>query len=138
MERIRERLSKLPSAIFTIITGMLILWLTLAPKPLGDEPPQLFQGADKIVHGLMFGFLTAMMLLDWQRVHCWLKVSFGMATLYATAVSFFGIFIECAQSMMDLGRSFDWWDIVADVAGAFLIALLWLPLQKFWLPITSK
>ena len=138
MERIRRSLSKLPIAVFTVVTVALILWLTLAPKPLGEEPPQLFPGADKVVHGLMFGFLTAMMLLDWQRIHSWSKVTWGMSTLYATAVSFFGIFIECAQNMMGMGRSFDWWDIAADTIGAFLVAVLWMLMQKFWLPITPK
>lgn len=138
MERIRQNLTKWPPALFTIITTGVILWLTLAPKPLGEEPPQLFPGADKVVHGIMFGFLTAMMLLDWQRVHGWSRASWGMATIYATAVSFFGIFIECAQNLMALGRGFDWWDIVADTAGSFLVAILWIPLQKFWLPVESK
>lgn len=138
MEKFRQILSKLPAAIFSVFTVILILWLTLAPKPLGDDPPQLFPGADKIVHAIMFGFLTAMMLLDWQRIHGWERATWGMSTLYATAVSFFGIFIECAQSFMGLGRGFDWWDILADAIGAFLIAVLWIPLQKFWLPITPK
>lgn len=127
-------LSKLPPAIFTILTVAAILWLTLAPKPLGDNPPELFPGADKIVHGIMFGGLTAMMILDWQRIHQWQPATWGMVTLYATAVSFFGVFIECAQNMMDQGRGFEWWDICADTLGAFVVAVVWIPLQKFWLP----
>lgn len=105
---------------------------------MGDNAPQLFQGADKVVHALMFGFLTAMMLLDWQRIHNWARATWGMVTLYATAVSIIGITIECAQQMMGLGRGFDWWDIVADTVGAFLVAALWMLLQKFWLPITRE
>lgn len=134
MDKLRKWLSKLPPAIFSIITTIAILWLTLAPKPLGENPPPLFPGADKLAHGFMFGGLTAMMLLDWQRIHRWQSVSWGMTTIYATAVSFFGIFIECAQNMMQQGRGFEWWDIVADTVGAFTIAIIWIPIQKFWLP----
>lgn len=138
MERIRKSLSKWPPAILSAITVLIILWLTLAPKPLGDDPPQLFPGADKIVHALMFGFLTAMMLLDWQRINNWKKVSWGMSILYGVAVSFFGIFIECAQNLMGLGRGFDWWDILADVTGAFLVAIIWMLSQHFWININKE
>ncbi|MCH5227137.1 MAG: VanZ family protein [Muribaculaceae bacterium] len=137
-ERLPGVLSKLPPALFTIITGVVILWLTLAPKPLGEHPPQLFPGADKLAHGLMFGGLTAMMLFDWQRVHQWERASWGMATLYATAVTFFGIFIECAQNLMQQGRGFEWGDILADTIGAFTFAILWMLLQKYWLRIIPK
>ena len=133
MDKLRDALSKVPKGLFSLLTIAAILWLTLAPKPLGENPPPLFPGADKIAHGLMFGGLTAMMLLDWQRIHQWDRVTIGMSTLYATAVAIFGVFIECVQNMMGMGRGFEWWDIVADTVGAFVVALVWIPLQKFWL-----
>ena len=133
MEKLRQRLSMLPPALFTVITVIAILWLTLFPKPLGDEPPRLFPGADKIVHGLMFGFLTVMMLLDWQRRHRWTKVTWGLATLYATSNSIFGLATECAQSMMGIGREFEWADTLADTVGCFVFAVLWMFTQKNWL-----
>ena len=133
MDKLRDALSKVPKGLFSLLTIAAILWLTLAPKPLGENPPPLFPGADKIAHGLMFGGLTAMMLLDWQRIHQWDRVTIGMSTLYATAVAIFGVFIECVQNMMGMGRGFEWWDIVADTVGAFVVALVWIPLQKIWL-----
>ena len=137
MEKVRMSLSKLPPAILSGITLLAILWLTLAPKPLGDNAPTLFEGADKVVHGLMFGFLTAIMLLDWQRIHCWQRVTWGQATLYATCTSFIGMAIEFAQEYMSLGRGFEGSDILADTIGAFSFAVAWVLLQKFWLPKSS-
>lgn len=137
MEKIRQRLSKLPPAFFSVITFLVILWLTLVPKPLGDDAPKLFPGADKLVHGIMFGFLTAVMLLDWQRRHLWQKVSWGQATLYATWVSFLGMAIEFAQDYMGMGRGFEVADIIADTIGSFVVACLWMLIQKFWLPKSS-
>lgn len=134
MEKIRQRLSKLPPALFSGITLLVILWLTLAPKPLGNETPKLFPGADKVVHGLMFGFLAAVMLLDWQRIHRWQKVSWGQVTLYATFTSFIGIAIEFTQEFMGLGRGFEGADIVADIIGSFVMASAWMLFQKIWLP----
>ena len=138
MKELRQRLSKFPRSIFTVITVVVILWLTLAPKPLGDDPPALFPGADKLAHALMFGFLTAMMLFDRQRTHDWKRTGWKIATLYAITVSCFGILIECAQYLMGLGRGFELWDIVADTAGAFLVAIIWIPMQKYWLPVITK
>ena len=41
MEKLRAALSRLPQWVFTAATTLLILWLTLAPDPLGDDAPTL-------------------------------------------------------------------------------------------------
>ena len=74
MEKLRAALSRLPQWVFTAATTLLILWLTLAPDPLGDDAPTLFPGADKIVHAIMFGFLTTMILLDTERKRGWIQL----------------------------------------------------------------
>lgn len=130
---IRERLSKTPPALFSVLTFLAICWLTLAPDPLGDDTPKLFPGADKVVHAIMFGGLTIMMLFDWQRRHHWQKTVWGQATLYATSSAILGAIIECFQSYMGLGRGFEWGDILADTVGAFLFAAIWMLFQKFWI-----
>ena len=132
MERVKIVLGKLPVGILSVLTSVAILWLTLAPKPLGDEPPSLFQGADKIVHGIMFGGLTWMMLLDWQRKHKWRRVGWQRGMTCAAISSLFGILIEFTQSYMDLGRGFEYADIMADTIGAFIFAWFWITFQKFW------
>ena len=130
MKRMKEYLSRFPAWTLTIITLAVIGWLTLAPKPLGDQPPQLFPGADKIVHGLMFGFLATMMLIDWQRKHQWQKVSLKQGMWCAIISSLSGITIEFMQSGMGLGRSLEIEDMIADSVGAFLMAILWVKLNK--------
>lgn len=126
MERIKKSLSNLPKWFFTIITLVGILWLTLAPKPLGEEPPPLFPGADKIGHALMFGFFTAMLAFDRQRKNRWHKVGWKRMFTYAFASSALGAFIEVLQWAMGMGRSFEVEDIVADSAGSFLMAAVWI------------
>ena len=133
MERIRRSLSLLPVWLFSIITLLAILWLTLAPKPLGDNPPPLFPGADKLAHGIMFGGFAAMMLLDWQRKHRWRKVWWQRALVCAILSSLLGILIEYAQANMGFGRGFEYPDMVADTIGAFSVAILWMLLQRLWM-----
>lgn len=122
----------LPAGTFTFITLLAIFWLTLAPKPLGDEPPELFPGADKVVHAIMFGGLSWMMLLDWQLKHNWQRVKWMFALVAASVSSLIGILIEIAQDAMGMGRGFDYADIIADVTGAFSFSVLWMIFQKIW------
>lgn len=130
MGKLQRALSGLPSWIFTILTTLLILWLTLAPNPLGDNSPKLFQGADKIVHGMMFGFLTLMILLDRIRRNGWVSLSKGYVFGASAASAIFGALVEVAQLEMQLGRGFEWEDILADTLGCVICGLAWLSCQR--------
>lgn len=123
----------MPAWTFSVLTLLAIFWFMLAPKPLGDEPPPLFPGADKIAHGIMFGGFVAMMLLDWQRKHNWHLVWWQRAFTCAILSSVLGILIEYAQMEMGLGRELEYEDMIADSAGAFLVSAFWLDFQRYWL-----
>lgn len=132
MKGLRNVLGKIPTGLFTVLTVLTILWLTLAPKPLGENPPPLFPGADKIAHGIMFGGLTTMILIDLQRKYGWKSVKPLYAMIAALISASFGTLIEFLQDSMGMGRGFEYGDIVADTAGAFLFGFMWLIFQKFW------
>ncbi|MCH5240384.1 MAG: VanZ family protein [Muribaculaceae bacterium] len=134
----RKFLSACPPWIFSLIVAVSILWLTLAPKPLGEEPPMLFPGADKLAHALMFGGFAVMLMLDRQRKNHWRPISLPFALLSIIAASFFGIIIEFLQASMGLGRSFEAVDVVADIIGAFLFPLLYIFFQNLWLYSSQK
>ncbi len=132
-------LSKWPPWILTIVVSLAIIYLTLVPQPLGDDAPRLFPGADKVVHALMFGGLTFVILLDSQRRHGvsrraldWQSLPPGFVWTVAADSAFAGIIIECLQFFMGLGRGFEITDILADTIGSFVFAGLWLLLQHYW------
>ena len=133
MERIRKGLSAMPPWLFSCIILLAILWLTLAPRPLGNEMPPLFEGADKIAHAMMFGGFSIVMLLDLQRKHGWIPLKVVTAMICALISSTLGVLTEEVQSAMGLGRGFEYGDIVADTIGAFLFAGLYVLLQKYWI-----
>ena len=126
MKSLKHGLRLLPAWILTGITTLGILWLTLAPKPLGNEEIELFPGADKVAHALMFGFLTLTVLVDLARGRSFAKVKPWETLLSAVIVTLFGALIEVLQRAMALGRTFDWFDILADGTGAFLVAIIWI------------
>lgn len=135
----KRALSKWPPWILTIVVSLAIIYLTLVPQPLGDDAPRLFPGADKVVHALMFGGLTFVILLDRQRrhstlQHCcdWKPLCPAFVWTVAADSALAGIVIECLQYYMGLGRGFEMTDILADTIGSFVFARLWLLLQHYW------
>lgn len=130
MNRIKGLLDRIPTGLLTGATLLLILWLTLAPHPTGDMEIELFPGADKVIHALMFGFLTFTACEETMKSRRWQPLAMPLMLTIAAAASCIGIGIEFAQQAMGLGRSMESLDIVADTAGAFLAALLWAAVQK--------
>lgn len=129
---IKKRLAKLWPGVLTALVTVLILWLTLAPRPLPEADIPVFEGADKIVHALMFGGLVFVMVLDrevwrirresvsgasqvnerwWVAAFCLLAIILGGG-------------IELLQGAMEAGRSCDIADFWADSAGALIAALV--------------
>ncbi len=101
-----------PTAVITVA----ILFLTLAPQPLGDEPPPLFEGADKVVHALMFGALAGVIALD--RLMAGRRDGAVALTLIFVGTALAGGLVELMQDRMGMGRSGDAVDLAADTLGA--------------------
>lgn len=112
--------AKLPPWTLTIVVLAMILYLTLVPRPLPDTDIELFAGADKVVHGIMFGALAGALGIDVARRRGAVAVTWLFVVLSWLAVSAVGGLIELAQGAMAMGRGCEFWDFVADVAGAAL------------------
>lgn len=125
MKAIRSILSAFPAWFFTILVSALILWLTLAPHPVGKLSVSLFPGSDKVVHAIMFGALTGAILLDRERFREWRVSAWGFTAVAIIIGAGAGIAIEFAQRAMGIGRSFDVADMLADFVGAFITGVLW-------------
>ena len=120
---LRNLIRKIPTGVCTIATTALILWLTLAPHPTGDVSLPLFEGADKVVHALMFGFLTWMFHIDLHKMTGGKTGACGV-WMCVLAALLIGVIIEWLQHIMALGRSMEVADIIADGAGAVCAAIV--------------
>lgn len=125
MDNFKRRLSLLPPWSLTAIGLLVILWMTLAPHPLGEEELPLFPGADKIAHAVMFGGFSLLILLDETRRNAWKPISRAKIWGAFATSALLGLIVEICQLVMELGRSFEWLDFVADSTGALLACLLW-------------
>ncbi|MCM1377827.1 MAG: translocation/assembly module TamB [Clostridium sp.] len=128
--RLHTILQGMPAWSFSALVVIAILWLTLAPRPLGETDFNLFEGVDKVVHALMFGGLTVTLLFDWSRKRNWANIPVIKAILFSIGSMLFGVAIESLQEAMNLGRGFEYADMTADGIGSFTVCLLWLILQK--------
>ncbi len=113
-------MNKLPKGMFTFITLFLIIYISLDSNPFDINRIQLFPGADKIIHALMYGFLVMVSVFDISKIKSYSKHGFG---LYMCSVLFsiiVGVLMEFLQESMNLGRGFDLYDIYADAVGAII------------------
>lgn len=103
----------------TAIVLVAVLWLTLSPNPLPDSDVEFFQGADKVVHALMMGGLSAVLIIDFRRRrprhgHV---VSASEVIVAGIGLTLFAAIDEWAQGAMGLGRTSDIIDFWADIIG---------------------
>lgn len=119
-------LSRLPRGLFSILCLGAILWLTLSPHPLGDNDIELFPGADKLCHAIMFGGFAWTLLFDRQRKRDWQIPSLKRILLTFIQASLLGLLIEYLQEGLNLGRTFEWSDFIADSSGALIFSISYL------------
>ena len=108
----------------TMVVLTAVLYLTLLPQPLGEEEIFLFEGADKVVHFIMFGGLTGTYIFDRHRIGKTLTLRGALSC--AILSTLLGILIELLQGYT--GRSSDIYDGIADTLGAFVAVpvCIWL------------
>lgn len=123
MDKLHTLLYRLPKWLLTILCSAAIIWLTLAPHPLGDNDLPLFPGADKLAHALMFGGLTFCILLDIRRGDGWKPLSCKAVVTAILSAVLLGALTEILQDAMQLGRGGDILDLAADSAGSIIIAI---------------
>ncbi len=113
-----KRLMFFPGYQLTAVVVCVILYLTLLPQPLGEEEFPLFEGADKVIHFIMFGGLTGTFIFDRWRMYKTLSLRGALLTALCSAL--FGGVIEWLQYAMALGRAGnDIYDALANTLGAF-------------------
>lgn len=119
-------LDRIPRFLTSAVVTAGVLYLTLAPRPFGSVRIPLFEGADKVVHFMMFFAMAFAYHFDFRRGKKPVDEARLMGWIFVS-LSAFGGLIELAQWKMRMGRSGYWYDLLADIAGAvYGIILAWL------------
>lgn len=136
---IKRFLDKTPRWTFSVIVIAAVLYLTLMPQPLPDNDIQWFEGADKIVHGIMMFGVMLCISFDYFRIKYKKqdRIPVGTLSLFLIITVAFGGIIELLQDWMGMGRGKDPMDFEADTIGAlvaYIIVLLnWHHLRSWFL-----
>ena len=115
-------LSKLPPYTLILVTGLVVCWLTLVPRPLPETDIKLFPHADKVAHFILFGAFAAAVFIDLWRSSG--RSGKSIAIVAVVSAIIFGGVVELLQGVMALGRSGDVWDFVADAVGACVAGII--------------
>ncbi len=107
----------MPRGANTLLVFVAVLYLTLFRDPVPESMKMpLFDGADKIVHALMFMALAFMALTDAGAGRRMRMRRISVAAL----CSAFGGLIEWLQHVMSLGRTAEWADFASDTVGSII------------------
>lgn len=114
--------------IFSVLTALVILYLSLANSHTFDKVPAFrIPEADKIVHVIMyFGLMTVILLENRSFVNSARRV------LIAGLIPFgFGILMEILQGAFTVTRTASIFDALADLAGILLSAGIWFLIKPY-------
>lgn len=113
--------------ILSIITALVILYLSLAPSDTFDKVSVFnFPNADKIVHLCMYFGLTIVLLFENRSTVKNNRSLFLLAIIPFT----YGVLIEFLQSWFTLTRHGEFFDAVFDLIGVLIALFTWRLFQS--------
>lgn len=111
---------KVPAGLMTMAIVVTIAYVSLDGDPFDASMIPLFEGADKVIHAIMYFTLVAVLLFDAVKFRKCGKA----VTLASVVVAFaYSALMEYLQDQMGLGRTASVADLVANLTGACLGAL---------------
>ena len=121
-----------------VIYSVIMLFFTLYPKIEGSQISEIF-AADKIAHVIqffLFSFLYYKMRLSAclkQRVNDGFKQDLTYNKYIFTELFLLGLLLSVLFETLQIpitGRTFDWYDVLANLIGIQLFILLFIIIQK--------
>ena len=100
--------------------GIIVLMSLL---PSDELPVDVLVVSDKIIHALIYFGLTLLLLLAFvfisnDEINFTIKRGFFISLLISLVL---GILVEVAQEKMNIGRSGDWKDVIANLFGTVIV-----------------
>jgi len=114
--------------ILSIITALVILYLSLAPSDTFDKVSVFnFPNVDKVVHLCMYFGLTIVLLYENRST-----VKSNRSLFFLAIIPFaYGVLIEFLQSWLTLTRHGEFFDAVFDLFGVLIALFIWRLFRGF-------
>jgi len=126
--KISTMIKLLKKNILSIITALIILYLSLAPADTFDKVNVFnFPNIDKVVHLCMYFGLTIVLLYENRMTVKGLR-SFVLLAIFPLA---YGILMEFLQSWLTTTRHAEFFDAVFDFIGIIIALIVWKIFQSF-------
>ncbi len=118
----------LSANLWPCLLWTLLMLVTCLMPPSGLPKTTAVPGLDKVVHIVLFA-AWSFLFAGYTRSNAVVVLLTGLAL---------GLGIEFLQEFSALGRSFEWWDVAADLAGALLGYLIRVRVIPALLPETKQ
>ena len=100
-----------------------LVWISLVTigslMPIDGPDIESFIDYDKIVHVIFYLVMTYLLLISISQQRT------KIILLAIIICSGYGVIMECLQGALDLGRYFDYYDIIANIIGSLVGALIY-------------
>ena len=117
---INNVIGKLPKGLLSMLTLALIAYASLDADPFDAHRIRLFEGSDKVVHCIMYCFLSLALMVDVAKVKCVNLLNVNVMSVCSIVAFAYSVTMEYLQGMMNQGRSASIGDVVANMIGVIL------------------
>lgn len=118
--KINVIINRIPKGLMSILIVMIISYLSLDKDPFDVNKVRLFEGADKVVHCIMYWVMTLVFMVDWAKFRYPKKITVSSMWVCAVVAFAFSLLMEYLQDAMNLGRAASVNDVIANFIGTIL------------------
>lgn len=108
----------IPVGVMSVLMILLVSYLSLDPDPLGKQELQLFAGADKVGHFLLYLVTACVFISDYAKFKLPHHTTLNLELLFMCCAMLLGLLMEIGQLILSNGRTYDVIDLVANCLGA--------------------
>lgn len=140
MKSLAKLLKVFPNWVLSTIVLLLIAYLTLDSNPLDINRYKLFEGADKIIHFIMYFALCSAYIIDYAKSRMPHHTKVGTELVFCFMCIAIGLLFEILQTVLTECRTYDLYDVISNTAGAiaaFLLFHFWAmhKLRRYMVPL---
>lgn len=119
----KKILNYIPAGVLSIIATIIVLYLLLIPSQQIESSWISwfhFKHSDKVAHVLLFMFLNLVYLYEYTKYRNPHHTKIDKELALTTTAAMIGLIAEALQLSLGWGRTYDQFDIIADIVGALI------------------